>query len=194
MSGRLERAIGDEAGLTLIELLVATTMAVVIVGATGSMLIGAVRSQPDVSERAFNVGQARWALERMTREIRNGLRVEEGSDGSQVTFIGRVRRETCGGTTMLASDEPAIECAITYDCSSGEECVRAEAPADEPESGSSRTFFSGIDSADVFSYSPDVADARYVGVTLRIRNPSGPGLLTISDGASLRTLNMLYAG
>jgi type II secretory pathway pseudopilin PulG len=62
---RLRRRLrsGDgEAGMTLIELLVAASMSVVLLGAVGSMLVSAVRDQPKVSERSQNVSTARWVL------------------------------------------------------------------------------------------------------------------------------------
>jgi hypothetical protein len=48
------------------------------------------------------------------------------------------------------------------------------------------TMFTGISSEKVFSYSPEVKNAEFVGVTLRFPNPDGGGNFTISDGATLR--------
>ncbi len=56
--------------------------------------------------------------------------------------------------------------------------------------GTATTIFSGIDSSNVFSYSPSAAAATYIGVTLRLPNPSGSGDLTVSDGASLRNATL----
>ncbi len=85
-----------EAGLTLIELLVAAAMSVILVGAAGAMLISAVRNQPKLSKKTQNVTTARYVLERMTREIRNGI-VVYSATGSKVAFKTRVRRSACGG-------------------------------------------------------------------------------------------------
>ena len=67
----------SEAGLTLVELLVASAMGVVL--RRGDRLDGGQRdAQPaELSKRAQNVSSARWVLERMTREIRNGIAVDE---------------------------------------------------------------------------------------------------------------------
>lgn len=181
--------------MTLVELLVAATMSVVIVGATASMLISAVRNQPNLSEQSQNVSAARWVLERMTREVRSGLQVTEATP-SRVTFIGFVRRSSCGGGTPLPSSAPSTEteCEIAYDCSSGDRCLRTER---EPNAGggSSALLIDGLASGNVFQYEPaGAAEKTYVGATLRLPNPDGPGLLTISDGATLRTPTLLSSG
>lgn len=186
---------GSESGLTLVELLVAASMSVLIVGAAGSMLISAVRTQPQISERAQNVSTARYVLERMTREIRNGVRVDEAT-GAKVSFVGKVRRTACGSGATLASDQPARECQITYDCSSGTACTRAEAEKEEVGGGAPQLLTGDIALAggEVFNYSPSAAEPTYVGITLRVPNPSGSGALTVSDGASMRTPTLLSAG
>jgi hypothetical protein len=184
-------AAGDEAGLTLVELLVAAAMSVVLVGAAGSMMISAVQTQPEISRRSQDVSSARWILERMTREIRNGIAVEPGATGSAVSFTAYVRQAGCGSGTPLPPESSAIECEITYDCSSGTSCTREEADPDSVTAGTSRTIFTGIASGEVFNFSPSPSEATFIGVTLRFPNPEGDGFLTISDGASLRTADVL---
>lgn len=173
--------------MTLIEMLVAAAMSVVIVGAAGSMVISAMRTQPELSQRSQDVSTARWVLERMTREIRNGVSVEPTSTGAAVSFRAYVRRSTCGGTAALGAGESARECQITYDCSSGTSCTRAETAPGVFTGGTPTPIFSGLNSDKVFNYAPGPAEASFVGVTLRFPNPGGSGTLTVSDGASLRT-------
>lgn len=182
----------SEAGLTLTELLIAAAMSVVIVGATASMLISAVRNQPNISEGAQNISAARWVQERMTREIRNGVRIEDGANASTVSFVTQVRRTACGSGIAPLGDAPAIDCLVTYSCANGA-CTRTEAPT-EGSGGATTTIFEGLASDQVFNYTPNAAEATYVGITLRIDNPRGPGSLTVSDGASLRTPLLLTTG
>jgi type II secretory pathway pseudopilin PulG len=177
---------GGEAGMTLVELLVAAAMSVVLVGAAGSMVISAVQKQPELSERSQNVSTARYVLERMTREIRNGVAVYEHS-GSQVSFLASVRRTACGAGVEEEDDKPAIRCRITYICSAGT-CSRRETSLEQPDTGPTTPIVSGLASSQVFSYAPTFEEPTYVGVTLNIPNPDGSGTLTVSDGASLRTL------
>lgn len=192
---------GGEAGLTLVELLVAAAMSVIIVGAAGSMLISAVRDQPKISKRAQNVSSARWVLERMTREIRNGIAVNPSTaTTAKVSFETYVRRSACGGGVPSVATAPAIPCQVTYICTTTA-CSRTEA-APGAETGTATTIFQGIASSAVFCYVPSSAaipstcgpvgkeTPTYIGVTLHIPNPDGSGDLAISDGASLRNATL----
>lgn len=175
-----------EEGLTLVELLVAAAMSVVLVGAACTMLISAVRSQPELSEKAQSISTARYVLERMTREIRNGVHVYSGATGAKVEFITQVRRTACGAGVEENLSAPAIECRVTYSCTTTT-CTRTETAPDVPgSSGTPTTLLSGLDSNKVFNYEPN-----YIGITLHIANPDGEGELTITDGAGLRTLSYL---
>jgi Tfp pilus assembly protein PilW len=175
----------EEAGLTLIELLVAASIGVVVLGATSTMLIGVVRTQPKISDRAQDASTGRWILERMTREIRNGVNVQSGSSVSKLIFTAQVRHSSCGSSTELPATEASIECKVTYSCSSTG-CTRSETTPAAVGSGTPVSIFTGTNSEKVFDYSPEVSDAEFVGVTLRFPNPDGGGNFTISDGATLR--------
>jgi len=178
-----------DAGYTLVELLVASTMGVVVLGAVGSLVVSAMRNQPQISERAQTISTARWVLERLTREIRNGVRVDKAT-ASSVSFETYVRHSTCGGSGALASTSPSIKCEVTYTCTTTA-CTRIEA-APGVYTGSPRTIFEGIESSSVFTYSPNATEATYIKVTLQMPNPRGPAALTVSDGASLRNATLTY--
>jgi Tfp pilus assembly protein PilW len=192
---------GDEAGLTLVELLVASAMSVVLLGAIGSMVISTMRVQPKISKSAQNVSSGRWVLDRMTRELRNGIRVDQAT-ASKLSFLTYVRHATCGGTTTLSSTVPSIKCEVTYQCTATA-CTRTEA-ADGVYTGTARTMFTGISSSSIFCYVPSAetdpltcgaakapAEVTYVSVRLNLPDPSGAGSLTVSDGASLRNATLL---
>ena len=183
LRARLARGAGGEAGLTLVELLVAAAMGVVLMGAVGSMVIGTLRAQPEVSKRAQNITTARYVMERMTREIRNGVSVQTALP-NEVSFRTYVRRTSCGATGALASNKPAILCQVTYGCSTTA-CTRIEA-APGVKTGTAKPIFEGIDDSNAFTYRPSTASPTFVGITLHLPNPSGPSDLTVSDGASLR--------
>lgn len=180
---------GGEAGITLVELLVASAMGIVVLGAVGSLVISAMRAQPQISKRAQNISTARWVLERLTREIRDGVKVDNAT-ASAVSFETYVRHTTCGGTTPLAGTSPSIRCEVTYICTTTS-CSRIEA-APGVYTGTATPIFKGINSSNVFSYSPSAAAPTYVKVTLQMPNPSGPAALTVSDGASLRNATLSY--
>lgn len=188
----LRRSLGgprSESGFTLIELLVTTTMGVVVMGAVAMLLISAMKDQPRISKQGENISTARWVLERLTHEIRNGAEVT-AAEPDKLSFQTYVRHSTCGGTASLPSGTPAIKCQVTYTCTTTA-CSRSEsAPA--TETGTPRQVFSGINSSQVFSYAPNASEATYVKITLRMPNPSGTGALTVSDGASLRNATLGY--
>ncbi len=180
-----------EEGFTLVELLVASAMGVVVMAAVASLVISAVRDQPKITKQAETISTARQVLDRMTHEIRNGIAVDaEHAKPDLVSFRGYVRHTSCGGSTVLASGAPAIECQITYSCTSTA-CTRIEA---NPGvfTGTARELVSGINSNQVFTYSPKPTAATYVKITLRLPNASGQGSLTVSGGASLRNATLSY--
>jgi Tfp pilus assembly protein PilV len=188
-----------EAGMTLIEVLVATTMSVVIVAAATAMLISAVRDQPALSAKAQHVTTARWQLERIVREIRNGVGVETASP-SELTIVTQVRRVQCGGEVPSDPAAEAIRCEVTYRCEAGS-CTRTEAPPGGEAVGAPTVALSGVSNpAEVFCFVPSTAadptecgasqgveKTNYVGIKLEVPNPEGRGMLTITDGANLRT-------
>lgn len=176
-----------EAGFTLIELLVSMAMGVVVLGAVGSLMVSAMKDQPRISERAQDIGTARWVLERLTRELRNGIKVDQAT-ASSVSFETYVRHTTCGGSTLLAATSESIKCEVTYTCTTTA-CSRIEA-APGVYTGTATTIFEGIDSSEVFSYVPNAEEATFVKVTLHMPNPAGDAPLTVSDGASLRNATL----
>jgi len=196
MRARLREA-GREDGFTLFELLVASMMGVVVMGAVASLVISAVKDQPKISKQAQNITTARWVLDRWTHEIRNGVLVTT-ADPDEFSFQTYVRRATCGGSTSLASTSPAIKCQVTYACTTTA-CTRKEA-APNSSGGTAEPVFSGIDSSEVFEYTPtptpgdsaSIGAITYVKATLRMPNPSGTGALTVSSGASLRNATLGY--
>jgi Tfp pilus assembly protein PilW len=186
---RLRARIGGdrEAGLTLVELLVASAMSVILVGAATAMLISAVRDQPKLSRKDQSITTARYVLERMTREIRNGTVVYKAT-GSEVAFATQVRRTTCGGAVQENSSVSAIECRVTYRCTTTA-CTRSETAPSVETGGTAETVVSGLDSSQVFNYEPTAEEPTFIGITLHIANPEGEGELTVTDGAGLRIID-----
>jgi hypothetical protein len=162
------------------------------------MLISAVRAQPKQQKQAQSITTARYELERMTREIRNGVSVT-ASSSSGVSFVARVRRKECGGEVSTSATTPAIQCQIVYSCTTSS-CTRTERKVGATSGGATTTIITGIDSATVFCFVPSAnvdptecaaakagTSSTYIGVTLHVPNPNGSGSLTITDGASLRS-------
>lgn len=196
------RELDGEAGMTLVEVLVATIMGLIVVGGATAMLISAVRDQPKQQKQAENIDTARFELERMTREIRNGVSVTTSASDS-VSFVAQLRRTTCGGPAPTSSSAPPIQCQVLYSCTTSA-CTRTERDVGATSGGVTTTIVTGIDSAEVFCFVPSAntdptecgsaqagKSPTFVGITLNVPNPSGPGSLTVSDGASLRSATLV---
>jgi len=188
MWGAVRRRLGDdEAGLTLIELLVAAAMGVVLMAGVVTVMVGALRAQPKLSKGAANIQTARFALERMTRELRNGFSVGEAKPNT-VSFETYVRHSTCGSNTLRGPTQPSIRCQVRYTCESGS-CVRIETNAGVLSGGTPVTVVKGLGAGTGFNY----PSATYVKVTLVIPSSGGGSdSTTISDGASLRNATLAY--
>jgi type II secretory pathway pseudopilin PulG len=177
----------DEAGLTLIELLVAAAMGVVLMAGVVTVMVGALRAQPKLSQGAANIQTARFTLERITRELRNGFSVEDAK-ASTVSFETYVRHTSCGSNTLRAATEPSIRCQVRYTCESGS-CLRTETNPGVLSGGTPVTVVEGLGTGTGFNY----PSATYVKITLVIPSPGGGSdSTTISDGASLRNATLAY--
>jgi len=194
MRARLRRARAEE-GFTLVELLVAASLGAVVMSAVAMLVISAVKGQPQISRQSQNITTARWVLDRLTHEIRNGVVVTKAQPNA-VTFQAYVRRSTCGGSGVPPSTTPAIRCYVTYSCTTTT-CFRSES-ASAVSAGTQKEIFSGIDSSQVFTYVPaitessPVSNVTYVKATLTLPDPDGVGGLTVSNGASLRNATLGY--
>ena len=166
-------------GFTLVELLVATILSLIVVGGAVTAFTSAIRNQPRIDSQANAIQQARTTMERMVRELRQGSSVPSASP-SQLSIVTYVD-STCGG----ASATRAMQCRVTYACSSGI-CTRRLANPDGTSPTAPVRLVSGLSSNNVFSYSPSATTPTWVGVTLSFPAQTGHNAITLTDGAALR--------
>jgi type II secretory pathway pseudopilin PulG len=189
--GRIRDNARSEEGWTLVEMLVAASLGLLIVGAALSMFVGGLQSQPRAAAQSAGVTQAQTAIERMTRELRQGSAVVTATS-TQIAVITYVDDATCGG----AAGSTAISCRVTYACSGGA-CSRTVAQPNGSAPGAARTVVSGMSSSNVFAYVPNAggssscaaagaATPTYVCVTLAFPDNGGRNAITLSDGVGLR--------
>jgi len=169
----------EQTGFTLVELLVAMTTAMVVLGGAVMLFTGSLQGQSSLQARAFGVEQARTAMDQIVRELHQGSTVITAT-ASQLTLITYVHKASCGG----ASSSTAISCRVTYTCASGS-CTRTERNPDGTGSGGAVQAVSGLASSNVFSYSPSATAPTYVGVTLPLAPQPGQNAVTLDDGAAL---------
>jgi Tfp pilus assembly protein PilW len=169
----------EEGGYTLIELLVAATMGLVVMGAAVMMFIGAVKSEPRTSSKIAAIEQGRTAVERITRDVRQASSVPTYS-ASQLALITYVKQSTCNG----GPGGIAIQCRVTYSCAAGS-CTRTVAQPNGSSSGVPVQVVSGLFSSAPFVYTPVGSEPGFVEVSLSFETQEG-GPVVIKDGASTR--------
>jgi Tfp pilus assembly protein PilW len=168
----------EERGLTLIELLIAASVGLVVVGGAMTMFIGAVRSEPRTTSKVVAIQQARTTVERITRELRQGLEIPTATS-TELAIVTYVKAATCGGATATTS----IPCRVTYECSAGQ-CTRVVAQPNGSAPGPVVPVATDLASDSVFSYLPSSTDPTFVGVSLAVSSDGEP--ITLSDGVALR--------
>jgi len=175
----IRRAAGQE-GFTLIELLVATVLGLLVIGIAATVFSAASRSQPGLQERDDAISQARFTMERLIREVRQGSTVYAATP-AQLSLATYVDAASCGGARATT----AMVCRVTYTCTATD-CSRVEANPDGSNPGSPVTVVSGLSSGNVFDYSPSTVAPKYIGATFTFPGQNGSDAITLSDGAALR--------
>lgn len=162
----------QETGFTLVELLVATAIALVLLGVTVALITSALQSEPRSTSRSSQIEAGRVMLERITRELREGCKVvSDGEAGLSLSvYMG------------CEDDLPTY----TYICSpegEGRKCERNNVAADTSE-----LMVSGLEDDlngawPVFTLQND----SYVEIQLRFpRAEAGGESVTLSDGVAMR--------
>jgi Tfp pilus assembly protein PilW len=168
----------QEGGLTLIELLVASTLGLVVVGAAMTVFIGVIRSEPRTTSKVTAIQQARVTLDRITRELRQGQETTV-STPSELAIVTYVKAASCAG----GAGSTSIPCQVTYICS-GSSCTRQVSDPDGSLAGPVVQVASGLTGSPVFSYLPDEEEPTYIGVSLALETGGAP--VTLGDGVALR--------
>ncbi len=191
----------DEAGFTLVEVLVACVMSIALIGAVLSLLESSQRVQARDTEFGLVLQEGRTGLSRMAREIRQAYSVKSASPNS-IDFLIDL-----GGKNY----EVLYECSVTQPGTSLHECVRlaaGEGKSLPPLSAGApvvqrignETSIDTHGSPDpVFTYSPDAISPNVV--TLKLVLPAsgslskelGLGLkhnIVLTTAAYIRAMNL----
>ena len=170
-------------GFTLVELLIAASMSLLVLGVGVALMTTGLRNEPRVVEKAGEIQQARVAMERLTREIRQGDSVISATE-TDLSLITHVNSATCGGATSSQS----MLCRVTYSCAA-EACTRIESNPDGTGATAPVIVVSGITSSSVFSYTPTAADPSYIGLSLLFPADDGGDSITLTDGVTMRNVS-----
>ena len=190
---------GREDGFTLPELLLATVVGLVVIGAAVSVFASVARTGPRAQDRAAQIEQARVMSERLTREFR------QASDAtilpttctghcagvSVLTYVPSA--PTCNGTPRVGTTT-ASRCRVFYSCSAAGTCTRTECPPTvtatatpaSPPCGQTVQVIHGLASNQVFTFSPRTPGHSYISFALSFAAQSGGDAISVEDGAALR--------
>jgi prepilin-type N-terminal cleavage/methylation domain-containing protein len=176
----LGRRLARDDGFTLVEVLVASVIGLVVIGAGVLMFTAAIKSQPKASARLAKVRTARSTSEQIVRELRQGWSTPTATS-NQLSILTYVHRATCGG----AYSNTSIPCRVTYTCTSGT-CTRVEARPDGTSPGTAKRVVTGLSNGIVFTYATGSGGSSWVGITLQFPATGGDDAITVEDGATLR--------
>ena len=171
----------DEGGFTLVELLLAATLSLVVIGGAVAVFTAGVHSEPRVTSRTASIQQARVVMERMTRELRQGASVPT-SGASQLATVTYAPSASCTASATEGA------CRVTYTCATGR-CTRAVANPDGTAASAATEVVTGIsNSSAVFDYDFEAGtgNVRYVQITLTFAAEDGNDGITLRDGVALR--------
>lgn len=181
----------EERGFTLVELTIAATLGVFVVGIAVFLFTAGNAREPGIASRSFQIQQGRTVAERIVREVRQASFVSTASP-STLTMVTYVDRQSCGGP----QGSTAIACQVTYSCAAGA-CSRTERNTDGTGSAAASQVVAGLASTNVFCYVPSTnpdpttcgpassSTPTYVGLTLSFAPVAGQSAVTVDDGATL---------
>jgi prepilin-type N-terminal cleavage/methylation domain-containing protein len=185
--GRTLNGASQEGGFTLVEVLVASSVALVMFAATMTLLESSTQIQARDTEWALTLEQDRAGPSRMVREIRAATRVEEAK-ASSIVFV-----EPIAGTSWKIK----YECVVVETGTAYNECVRlaAEEGKSLPTSGP-RVASAILNGSEVFSYSPSSTSPTVATVKLELPaegtlKQAGGGFkhkVALEDAAFMRNL------
>lgn len=170
---------GDQRGITLIELLVGMTLTLVLVSLSLTLLGNAARGHERTVARADTVAQVQEGVARLMRDLHQVTSFNFLSD--QVVDVGI--RQSPTSSTMVH---------VRYDCSQGAACRRYQAapgqtlpPVGEAMPVPGLVLAEDIVNPKVFTANPDAIDPRWVGVRLELAIEGASQPVVITDGTSM---------
>jgi type II secretory pathway pseudopilin PulG len=178
----------SEAGFTLVELLVACSAAMIVLGATVTLLQSSVQVQARDSQWALALQEGRVGMARMARDIRQASKVEEAKASAIVILA------TIAGKSWKVK----YECTVSQPGTEYSECVRLAAEEGKalPSSGQviARDVLNG---SEVFSYQPSATTPTATTIKLELpakgtlKQTGGSGYkhkMVLEDAAFMRNL------
>ena len=164
-----------EDGFTLIELLVVMAMGIVIFGATVGFYQVVVNRTADTTARADTLGASRTAMERITRDIREGKTATPGGGGNSLTIVTPTGR-------------------VIYACSAGT-CTRSTQTLAGAPTGTPERVIEGLNASTVVFQLVTLAGAAHasVRVTLNSTPEDRETPIALTEDATVRNDCLTYS-
>jgi hypothetical protein len=167
--------LAGECGLSLVELLVVIPMvSVVLIGIYALYNVGA-KGQQQNNVRVTTLLREQNGLERMTREMRQAVSFTPVS--SQILDAVTYVRPSSGGAS--------VQRRVRYECLDGA-CVRYEGAPGGALTIGPETVISNLVNPDVFFFSPDSVNPRFVSVKLEVSVKGASNPIVLDGGFALR--------
>jgi type II secretory pathway component PulJ len=149
-------------GFTIIELLIACSLLLIVLGVIAASLDQVVMAESYTSDRTNSLDAMRLTLNRMTREIRQASSIDE-----PVSTPSRMEFDTYGSTGARHVVYNAVGTVLTR----------------QVNSGSAVKVLSGLASTNIFTYvtAPPVPGAQWVLINLRVRPKRSPETILVLD-------------
>lgn len=181
LAGQIRRIRGEESGFTLVELLVSTSVLVVVFGGILFLIPPAFEQSTRGPERSFTVTETRLAVDTFVRELRTATVISTPT------------------SQILRFDTPTR--SVTIECTEGQGqggagqgqgagiCNRREAPLGQnPANNPARAIASRVENTDIFGIAqggqPSNRDYVCIKVVISVDGADAP--VTIQDGVALR--------
>lgn len=172
--------LGDQRGITLIEVLLGLTLTLAVVGMSLDLLATGQADHQRTAARSETVAEVHTNVARLMREL------HQATDFDYVS-PKIVEAEIWAGPGT--SSRTALR--VRYDCSLERVCRRYAAPVGQALPAEGVVMVTGVANADaegVFTPSPDTANPTYVKVDVKLGVDGAQQPIVISDGTSLPNL------
>ena len=148
------RALRCEGGFTLVELTISMSMLIAVLAIATPLITTAMRSEPELRERSANVQEARIVLDRLTREIREGVSAVTAGALHLVSPTAPTPASRPVAAPRSSPERAPTLCRVTYQCVGGL-CRRTEAREDGASPASPAwSSIRGLQTNNIFAYTP----------------------------------------
>lgn len=170
------RAVRDETGVTLVEVLMTLVLTVGLMMFSLNLLATSSQSERRTSERTQTVAQVQLGVARLMRELH------------QAAAFNFLTSQIVDVSYWVRGGSPGNLRRVRYDCAQAAECRRYEGPIDQPLPATYEVLTKGVANPDVFTPEPNFLSPSWVGIRLRLDIEGANEPVTVTDGTSLPNL------